>query len=389
MRKTRPIRNTVRTRPAFPANGNRVVSLLMEWFARCARDLPWRHTRDPYAVWVSEIMLQQTQVKTVIPYFNRWLEAVPTIATLARARSAKIHKLWEGLGYYSRVRNMQAAAKIIVEQHGGRFPTRFEDILELPGIGRYTAGAICSIAFDEPAPIVDGNVIRVLTRLYGIGGDPHERSVNEMLWRLAEALVQEASLGGCCSQFNQSLMELGALVCTPRQPACEACPLKRSCTALRQGRVAQLPTLRVRPRATKRRFAAFVIENRGKLLVQQRPGQVLNGHLWEFPNVEMAGAQFDRKTAVRSVLGVKPETIQPLCRFEHSITRYRITLDAFLVSAGAIERVPGGRWLHPRKLERLAFTSAHGKILRHYMKGHYLPASVRSSRSEELKLPSA
>src|SRR5262249_48367585 len=156
-----------------------------KWFAVNARDLPWRRTNDPYAVWASEIMLQQTQVKTVIPYWERWIKALPDIGSLARARPERIHKLWEGLGYYTRVRNMEKAAQKIVAEHEGEFPSEFGKVLDLPGIGRYTAGAICSIAFNQPTPILDGNVIRVLARLFGIGGNPRDKKVNEKLWGLA------------------------------------------------------------------------------------------------------------------------------------------------------------------------------------------------------------
>src|SRR5271169_946329 len=216
----------------------RLVPLLLDWFATNARDLPWRRTRDPYAIWVSEIMLQQTQVKTVIPFWNRWMRELPTIEVAAKAPSAKIHKLWEGLGYYTRVRNLQKAAQLIVERHDGVFPRTFAEVLELPGIGRYTAGAICSIAFNQPTPLLDGNVIRVLTRIFGIAENPKEKETNARLWQLAEELVSIA--GGArlrraqikshgstesrpteeqnCSHLNQSLMELGALVCTPRNP---------------------------------------------------------------------------------------------------------------------------------------------------------------------------
>ena len=171
---------------------SQLVSALLDWFAAHARDLPWRRTRDPYAIWVSEIMLQQTQVKTVIPFWNRWLRELPTIAAAAQADSAKLHKLWEGLGYYTRVRNLQKAAQVIVEKHGGKFPENFEEVLALPGIGRYTAGAIGSIAFNQPTPILDGNVIRVLTRLFGIAENPKEKETNARLWQLAEELVKEA-----------------------------------------------------------------------------------------------------------------------------------------------------------------------------------------------------
>ena len=181
----------------------KLVPLLLDWFAANARDLPWRRTRDPYAIWVSEIMLQQTQVKTVIPYWNRWMRELPTIEAAAKASPAKIHKLWEGLGYYTRVRNLQKAAKQIVQSGTSRtngkrkcncqFPEKFDDVLALPGIGRYTAGAICSIAFNQPTPILDGNVIRVLTRIFGIAENPKEKETNARLWQLAEELVSHAS----------------------------------------------------------------------------------------------------------------------------------------------------------------------------------------------------
>ena len=210
----------------------RLVPALLHWFSRNARDLPWRRTRDPYAIWVSEIMLQQTQVKTVFAYYRRWMRALPTIKALANASPEKIHKLWEGLGYYARVRNLQKAAQLIVAKHDGLFPQTFTDVLALPGIGRYTAGAICSIAFNRPTPILDGNVIRVLTRVFGIATDPHEKQTNALLWRLAEDIVVCAESQGrkvgsvvlnrphpaasrkhsSCSSLNQSLMELGALV---------------------------------------------------------------------------------------------------------------------------------------------------------------------------------
>ena len=170
-----------------------IVSKLLDWFSQNARDLPWRRTRDPYAIWVSEIMLQQTQVKTVMPYWERWMRELSTVQAAANASPDKIHKLWEGLGYYSRVRNLQKAARQIMEKHGGKFPDNFDAVVALPGIGRYTAGAICSIAFNQPTPILDGNVIRVLTRVFGVGENPREKKTNTRLWQLAEELVVHAS----------------------------------------------------------------------------------------------------------------------------------------------------------------------------------------------------
>src|SRR5262245_131785 len=169
--------------------------LLLRWFSENARDLPWRRTRDPYAIWVSEIMLQQTQVKTVLPYWQRWMRELPSIRAVSRATPEKIHKLWEGLGYYTRVRNLQRAARIVLEKHDGIFPARFDDMLALPGIGRYTAGAICSIAFNQPTPILDGNVIRVLTRIFGISENPREKETNAHLWELADELVRGSRRG--------------------------------------------------------------------------------------------------------------------------------------------------------------------------------------------------
>ena len=360
-----------------------IVQRLLAWFARNARPLPWRRTRDPYAIWVSEIMLQQTQVKTVLPYWERWLRALPNLSVLAKARRQKLHKLWEGLGYYTRVRNMQRAAQIIREKHGGRFPHEFEDVLALPGIGRYTAGAICSIAFNQPRPILDGNVIRVLTRLFGIAGNPRKRSVNDRLWQLAEELVLcavETDRGTStsphtsrithyalrpCSQFNQSLMELGALICTPRQPWCGVCPIAKHCVAYRQGRVHELPGRSRRIRTTPRRFVAFVAHRRGLFLVSQRPAGVVNAYLWEFPNLELAPDDSDLKRAARSALGVRPRALEPVGTIKHAITRYRITLEAYKVTGCHTARIPAakGRWLGRSRLNQLAFTSAHKQIL--------------------------
>jgi A/G-specific adenine glycosylase len=402
-----------------------LVPLLLHWFSANARDLPWRRTRDPYAIWVSEIMLQQTQVKTVIPYWERWMRELPTIHAAANASPDKIHKLWEGLGYYTRVRNLQKAARQIVEKHDGKFPDNFDDVLALPGIGRYTAGAICSIAFNQPTPILDGNVIRVLTRVFGIAKNPREKKTNAQLWRLAEELVGRAA----CSRFigvpspprrgrdtapyhsflNQSLMELGALVCTPRQPQCPVCPVKKLCVAFREDRVGELPNLGRRTASTVRHFMAFVVERQGRFLIRQRPAGVVNAHLWEFPNVEIhsnpssSGRQSahysykksqSRLTSAATIqepdleiirtaksLGIEPPTLQPLCTVKHSITRYRITLEAWRVffggsSSAKPKNFKMGRrgtppseadnvWFPLSKLNSLAFTAAHKKILTH------------------------
>jgi A/G-specific adenine glycosylase len=346
-----------------------LVPLLLDWFSTNARDLPWRKTRDPYAIWVSEIMLQQTQVKTVIPFWNRWMHELPTIESVANASSAKIHKLWEGLGYYTRVRNLQKGAQVIVEKHGGKFPETFEDVLELPGIGRYTAGAISSIAFNQSTPILDGNVIRVLTRIFGIANNPKEKETNAQLWALAEILVKNSSIvtrhsSFACSHLNQSLMELGALVCTPRNPQCQICPARKHCVAFRENRIEELPNLGRRTAATARHFIAFVVEQDGKFLVRQRPEGIVNAHLWEFPNVEVNGGKPSAKEVFKSQFGFTTKDFYPLATVKHSITRYRITLKAFAVQLNKFPMQNGSVWKTPAQLQRLAFASAHGKILR-------------------------
>ncbi len=353
---------------------------MLDWFAAHARDLPWRRTRDPYAIWVSEIMLQQTQVKTVIPFWNRWLRELPTIEAAAKAPSEKIHKLWEGLGYYTRVRNLQKAAQVIVEKHDGKFPETFDEVLALPGIGRYTAGAICSIAFNQPTPILDGNVIRVLTRIFGIAENPKEKTTNAKLWQLAGDLVTCANerwgetpgeparedarptKNENCSHLNQSLMELGALICTPRNPQCLICPVKKLCVAFKENRTEELPNLGKRQAATARTFFAFVIERNGKFLVQQRPIGIVNAHLWEFPNFETNGEKRDAKEIFDSAFDFKTTKFQPLCTVKHSITRYRITLKAFRVQLPKHLKTLDGIWLPHARFDSLAFTAAHKKL---------------------------
>jgi A/G-specific adenine glycosylase len=388
----------------------RLVSLLLNWFSANARDLPWRRTRDPYAIWVSEIMLQQTQVKTVIPYWKRWLRELPSIEAVAKAGPDKIHKLWEGLGYYTRARNLQKAAQQIVTHRGGglhesqikkrirdsqssslpkngkcEFPKNFDAVLALPGIGRYTAGAICSIAFNQPTPILDGNVIRVLARVFGITGNPKEKETNKQLWNLAEDLVWNSKFKIknsrlCCSHLNQSLMELGALICTPRNPQCEICPIKKLCIAFRTNRINELPNFGQREATTARRFFAFVVERNGRFLVRQRPAGIVNAHLWEFPNVEILNGDFDPNLEAKKLLGITPLSIELLCTIKHSITRYRITLEAFRIirPSNIMHRPEIGTWKTPAELRPLTFTAAHGKILNSVL--HHGPASNSAGR---------
>jgi len=359
-----------------PAKLRRVVPLLLRWFSVHARDLPWRRSRDPYAIWVSEIMLQQTQVKTVIPYWERWMRELPTLQSVAKASPAKLHKLWEGLGYYTRVRNSQRAAQVMVAEHGGRFPENFAAVLALPGVGRYTAGAICSIAFNQPTPVLDGNIIRVLTRLFGITTNPREKQTNVRLWHLASELVLHASRpvaakrsessstphASPCSHLNQALMELGAVICTPRAPACAECPVRVLCVARKQNLQEQLPNSAQRTKMTARRFIAFVVERNGRLLVRQRPAGVLNSQLWEFPNLEILDDATPLQLA-RKAFGRAPAKLEPLGTIRHSITRYRITLEVCRAELSNSALRTEGYWLTQPQLQELAFTGAHKKIL--------------------------
>jgi len=257
----------------------RIQQALLDWFAANAQDLPWRRTRDPYAIWVSEIMLQQTRVQAVVPYYERFLRRFPTVETLAQARLDTVLKLWEGLGYYSRARNLHAAARKIVAQFDGRVPTTREELLTLPGIGRYTAGAIASIAFGRREPVVDGNVTRVLCRIFRIGDNPKDAAVQQRIWSIAQKLTPEGHAG----HFNQALMELGREVCRPRNPKCDDCPVCHLCAAKRHNEQSSLPARVPKKRLPSHIVVVGVIYRQGRILIDKRKPEGLLGGLWEFP----------------------------------------------------------------------------------------------------------
>ncbi len=343
-----------------------VVAPLLKWFSENARDLPWRRTRNPYAIWVSEIMLQQTQVKTVIPYWERWMKQLPDVAALAAADEDHVIKLWEGLGYYSRARNLQKAARLISEEHGGRFPSDLGGVLALPGVGRYTGGAICSIAFNQPKPIVDGNVTRVLARLLGIEESTKAKLVSECIWSAAEDLVKHAfalqkSRQRNASAFNQAMMELGALVCRPRNPLCGGCPLINHCIARKENKVETIPALAKRVAATKRRFIGFIIVWRGKVFLQRRPSGDVNAGFWEFPNWEVS-ADADAAQLAKANLALGQAEL--FCVLNHSVTRYRNRLEMFLLRVSGKPRLAKlhGEWLSLCEIDKLPLTAAHRKV---------------------------
>lgn len=263
---------------------------LLIWYRAVRRDLPWRRSRDPYHIWISEIMLQQTRVETVIPYYNRFMELFPTVDKLAEAPEEQVLKAWEGLGYYSRARNLQAAAREIVEQYGGKVPDSLDAVSGLKGIGPYTAGAILSIAFNRPEPAVDGNVMRVLSRYFELEEDIAKPSTRIGIEKLAKGLIPEGAAG----DFNQALMELGATICTPKAAHCLPCPVMEHCAARLAGRVEELPVkAKAKPPRPERRAVALIEgtgANAGRILVRQRPADGLLARLWELPHVQLPQA---------------------------------------------------------------------------------------------------
>jgi len=338
--------------------GARVLrAALLAWFDREKRDLPWRRTRDPYAIWISEVMLQQTQVQRVLDYWPRFLERFPTTNALAEAPLDDVLAAWSGLGYYSRARNLHRAARQIAAGHGGQLPRTSPQLRALSGFGPYTAGAVASIAFGEPAPAVDGNVARVLSRLDAIEGAPGDRRREARLWARADELVAGERPG----DLNQALMELGALVCTPISPSCLLCPLRGSCAALAQGRVAELPPPRARPPRALLEVAAAYCERRGRILLARRPGLGLFGGLWELPSVEGGDGQ---------ALGALFEPAASACRrlgtVRRTLTHRELRIDVWalvLPARAALHRGTDARWVSRGQLDALGISSATRQVL--------------------------
>jgi A/G-specific adenine glycosylase len=344
------------------------LATLLPWYDANRRDLPWRRTRDPYAVWVSEMMLQQTQVATVVGYYERWMRRFPTISALARAAEDDVLHAWQGLGYYSRARNLWRGARAVVAEHGGRVPRTASALRGLPGIGPYSAGAIASIAYGERAPLVDGNVIRVLCRVFGLRGDPSKSPLKPRLWELAAKLVPEGRPG----DFNQALMELGATVCTPRAARCDGCPLAAECVARRTRAVEALPELPKRVETVAVRRAAAVVERGGRVLCGKTPdGAARWAGMWQLPSADVEGDETAPATAARAVrecAGLTAEAGDRLLTVRHSVTHHRITLDVFRCSPsrGAARPLACSeiRWVTPSELDGLAMPAAHRRIAR-------------------------
>ena len=305
---------------------NRFARRLLEWFDEHGRhDLPWQHPRSAYRTWVSEIMLQQTQVTTVIPYFQRFMETFPGIEDLAAASEDRVMELWSGLGYYSRARNLHRAARQIVERHDGRFPEAFDDVLALPGIGRSTAGAILAQAFDRRFAILDGNVKRVLARQYAVPGWPGRTAVSNRLWEISEELTPS----GRVADYTQAIMDLGATLCRRGRPDCEGCPVSGTCQARAEDRVAEFPGSRPRRRIPEREsWMAIVTDGQGVLL-ERRPPAGIWGGLWCFP-------EFRSEDALQEWLadqGIDADAAEPREPLTHTFTHFRLTVRPLRISA--------------------------------------------------------
>ncbi|HID76554.1 MAG TPA: A/G-specific adenine glycosylase [Planctomycetaceae bacterium] len=349
------------------------------WYAGHRRDLPWRRSGDPYRVWVSEVMLQQTQVATVRRYFDRFVESLPTVEALARADEAQVLRLWEGMGYYRRARQLHQAARIVVAEHGGVLPQDAQALRRLPGIGPYTAGAILSFAFDARQPILEANTRRLFSRLLAYRGDPTSADGARLLWAMAEAVLPRRDVGA----FNQALMDLGGQVCTPRAPRCPDCPVASLCQARAEGVQAQIPPARRRVAMTDRHEVAVLVRRRGRVLVVRYSVSGRWAGLWDFPRFELepegedgVADQIRRHVALQT--GVVVEPGRHLTTIRHGVTRFRIRLDCYearYVSGPAgSERPAPCRWLTAAQLARYPLHATGRRLSRLAFPGHSEPS---------------
>jgi len=340
---------------------------ILSWYALHKRDLPWRNTRNPYFVWVSEVMLQQTQVDTVIPYYHGFLKQFPTIEALAKASLQEVLKVWENMGYYARARHLHAAAREVVNRMGGKIPQTWDELIRLPGVGTYTASAILSFAFDKRFPTVDGNAQRVLCRLFAIQEPIDQSRSQREIHDLAAKMIPSDEP----ANFNHGIMELGATICRPRSPLCNTCPVGDLCLAFKKGLQETLPIMRDRkPLGHKEMTAALIADTRGRWLIVQRPSKGLLGGLWKFPGGERGAGetlQQGLRRNVREELGIGIKVGKALTSVDHAYTHFRITLHAFRCArqngeprAIGCDRV---QWVMPDRLDDFPFSRADRKVI--------------------------
>jgi A/G-specific adenine glycosylase len=338
---------------------------LLQWYEKWGRSLPWRSTRDPYAIWISEIMLQQTQVKTVLPYYDRWLTTFPTVQALAKADQQQVLKVWQGLGYYARARNLHQAAQAIVNDHAGCFPSDLTTVLRLPGIGKTTAGGILSAAFNQPTAILDGNVKRVLSRFVALQVPP-ARAIAQ-LWRLSESLLDPIQP----RDFNQALMDLGATVCLPRAPLCDRCPWQGHCRAANLGIQTQLPMSETRAPVPRKSIGVAVIWNgEGQILIDRRRPEGLLGGMWEFPGGKVEPGETIPDCIQREIkeeLAIEIEVGDRLIVVEHTYSHFHVTLNVHHCrhksgepQAIACDEI---RWVTVDELDQFPFPKANLQII--------------------------
>ncbi len=352
-------------------------SSLLDWFHRYQRDLPWRHGYAPYHVWISEIMLQQTQMERVLLYFERWMEMFPDIKTLASAPEDRVLKCWEGLGYYSRARNIIKCAEIILEKHDGKIPANRKELLKLPGIGPYTAGAIASISFNRDVPVVDANVERIFARLFNIDLIPGSPEAKSLHWEKATALLP----AGQARNFNQALMELGALICRPRNPECSSCPLATSCLALQYDLIPERPVPKKSNRTIAIEMATGVLLHEEKLFIQQRLPDDVWGSLWEFPGGRLEQGEMPEQAVIREFLEeteFKVKLLSKITTTIHHYTRYKVSLHCFLLALAqkspdpVLHAAQNFHWVAFSALDNFAFPAGHRKLISHMKKSGFV-----------------
>lgn len=337
---------------------------LVTWFKQNRRDLPWRRTRDPWSIWVSEVMLQQTQVETVTGYYRRFLERFPTVEALAGSSLDDALKLWEGLGYYARIRNLHRAAGIVVRDYNGVIPRDPDEFGRLPGVGPYIRAAVCSIAWDVPEPVVDGNVLRVAARWFGIDRDIRSQAVRREVRDRLRIMIPDDAPG----PFNEAVMELGALVCVPRTPRCGECPVSEGCVAFNSERTAELPVRGPGREVPTYPVAIAVIIENGHIYVQQRPTDGHLGGLWEFPGGKIRTGETPEEAVVRECreeMGVTVRVEKRLAEIRHAYSHFKIDLQIFIcrLDAGNGDRIrSAGRWILPDEMAEFAFPAANHKF---------------------------
>ena len=332
---------------------NSFSQVILAWYRHNARLLPWRGIDDPYKTWISEIMLQQTRVETVIPYFQNWLTRFPTLSALAHSEEGAVLNAWEGLGYYSRARSLLKAARIVEDHYNGQLPASRSELEKLPGLGRYTAAAIASIAFGQDEVVLDGNVKRVLSRVFNLDTPADTPAGEKLLWQKAEELLPRGEAG----DFNQAVMDLGAVICTPRVPLCLHCPLSELCLARQLGLQEKLPVMTEKKPIPHYMVAAAVLRRNETVLIQRRPSKGLLGGLWEFPGGKLeAGESFAQalERESREELGVAISVGEKLGQYKHAYTHFKVTLNAFhaQISAGEPQALAATElaWVEPQHL---------------------------------------